>query len=43
MEGVPYTIPSEFEGREKILHKRLEMKFKTKENHEFGTVTEKVD
>ena len=43
MEGVPYAIPSEFEAKEKILHSKLEMSLKNKDNHEFGTITEKAD
>jgi len=43
MEGAPYCIPSEFEAKEKILHSKLEMKLKNKENREFGTIAEKVD
>jgi hypothetical protein len=43
MEGAPFPIPSDFEAKEKILHSKLEMKLKNKENHEFGCITEKVD
>jgi len=33
MEGAPYSIPNEFEAKEKILHAKLEMKLKNKDKH----------